>query len=283
MGCGEKLSTRAQTTDPLHPGMVWVAPGQYSLGAGAIYPEEGPRRLASSPGFWIGAREVTAAEFAKFVQATGYVTLAERGPDPRQYPNVPKSELRPSSAVWKAEQGWSLKPGVNWRMNKDPRLPVVHVAFEDAMAYAKWRRADLPTADEWEIAARGGLRDRKYAWGDSLLDGAKYRANTHQGEFPDHDSGADGFAGLAPVGSFPPNGYGLFDVAGNAWELTKTPGPPDEASGQATVVAKGGSFLCSPNSCARYRPAAWVPITLDSTSEHVGFRVIVRLEAEKSR
>jgi formylglycine-generating enzyme required for sulfatase activity len=269
--------------------MVLIPKGSYDLGAGDIYPEEDPARKVQSEAFYIDRHEVTNAEFSKFVKATGYETTAERNPDPKEYPGADPANLAPGSACFMAADDthnlndrWEYKLKADWKhpegpgSEAKPNYPVVHVTSEDAAAYAKWAGKDLPTQDEWEIAARGGLVDKKYAWGDDLMPDGKYLANTYQGKFPTKDEGKDGHAGLASAGSYPPNGYGLYDMIGNVWELTKTEAPFDKTANKAAVWAKGGSFLCADNYCARYRPSAKIPVTVDTSTNHIGFRCVVR-------
>jgi formylglycine-generating enzyme required for sulfatase activity len=216
------------------------------------------------------------------VDATGYITFAER-------PGKSSSDPPPGSACCKVAQSldkltdrWTFMEGANWKHphGKNSSIegkssdPVVHLTFEDAMAYAKWAGKDLPTQDEWEVAARGGLVNKTYEWGDVLVESNHWKANVYQGEFPKNDTGEDGYKGISAVQSFSPNGYGLYDMTGNAWELTKDDAPVDAQSGQPCHWAKGGSFLCAPNYCARYRPTARIPLTIDTSTEHVGFRCV---------
>ena len=308
--------------DPAHPraGMLHLPGGAFAMGAAALRPEEGPPRPVRLKGFWIDRTEVTNADFARFVAATGYQTLAERPLDPRAYPGLSPDQRRPSSLVFvgadagsrsKADeeggpaQWWRVIPGANWRHPDGPgsaitgreAWPVVHVAWADAMAYARWLGRDLPTEAEWEYAARGGLAGKRYVWGDRPQDPAHPRANTWQGAFPAVDSGQDGYkARAAPVGCYRPNGFGLVDMAGNVWEWTRDwfkPGLDDAATveigGPPQVraldpaepnipkhVIKGGSFLCSDDYCFRYRPAARTPGPPDTGASHIGFRTVLR-------
>lgn len=302
--------------DPAQPtaGMVKIAGGEFLIGAAPVRAEEGPARSVRLDGFWIDRTEVTNAAFARFVAATGYKTLAERPLDPARYPQLTAEQRRPASLVFVGEmavdqgdpsQWWRVVPGADWRHPSGPGSnirgkdgwPVVHVAWEDAMAYARWLGRDLPTEAEWEAAARGGLVARKYAWGDDYQSTEQSLANTWQGVFPAVDTGADGYkAEAAPVGCYAPNGYGLNDMAGNVWEWTKdwfrpgletaetvaAGGPPqvralDPAEpGVAKHVVKGGSFLCSDDYCFRYRPAARTPGPPDGGASHVGFRTVLR-------
>jgi formylglycine-generating enzyme required for sulfatase activity len=219
--------------------MRWIAGGIFRMGADNAYPEEAPVHTVTVSGFWIDEYAVTNADFAEFAAATGYRTVAERPLDPATYPGVDPKLLKPGSAVFFMPTGtvnladvrsrWAYVPGANWRHPEGAgstiegceQHPVVHVAFEDAAAYAAWAGKDLPTEAEWEFAARGGLDGALFCWGNEFKPGDRYMANTWQGLFPFHDQGLDGFAGRSPVGSFPPNGYALYDMAGNVWEWTK--------------------------------------------------------------
>ena len=283
----EKLATQSQG------GLRWVPGGSYRLGGPALRGEEGPERIVSLPGFWIGQTEVTNAQFARFVAATGYKTLAERPPDPRDYPGVPAARLVPSSLVFVglAEGGpWRVMPGADWRHPEGPgsslsgrmQRPVVHIGQADALAYARWAGGDLPSEDEWEVAARGGLVRARYSWGDAAPGGEgglKPRANVWQGAFPVEDKGGDGYrARLAPVACFPANGYGLYDMAGNVWEWTRSPIPEAMRVGadRGAHLIKGGSYLCADNYCYRYRPAARSAGPADGGASHIGFRIVKR-------
>lgn len=277
--------------DPAHirAGMVKIKGGTFLMGAAALRPEEGPARPVKVGDFWIDQHEVTNADFAKFVKATGYVTEAERPLDPKLYPGLTPSQMRPSSLVFVgAEPGvdrgdpsawWRVIPGADWRHPKGPgsnikgreTLPVVHIGYEDALAYARWLGRDLPTEAEWEYAARGGLAGAPYVWGQQKTPGGQPQANTWQGVFPSIDAGGDGYkASAAPVGCFKPNGYGLFDMAGNVWEWTK-----DQVPGGQRLI-KGGSFLCADDYCFRYRPAAREVGPPDTGASHIGFRTVIR-------
>ncbi|MDB5433442.1 MAG: gliding motility-associated lipoprotein GldK [Caulobacter sp.] len=303
--------------DPAHPkaGMVAIPAGVYRMGAAGERAEEGPARTVRVKAFWIDRTEVTNADFARFVAATGYRTLAERPLDPAAYPGLTPDQRAPSSLVFVAAQPgvdrsdpaawWRIVRGADWRhpMGAGSSIagrdawPVVHIAWDDAMAYARWLGRDLPTEAEWEYAARGKLDGKRYAWGDANPKAGPARANTWQGIFPVEDSGADGYkAQPAPVGCYAPNGYGLVDTAGNVWEWTKDwfkpglepaaaeeqGGPPQlrandpDEPGVPKHVIKGGSFLCSDDYCFRYRPAARSPGPPDSGASHVGFRTVWR-------
>jgi formylglycine-generating enzyme required for sulfatase activity len=305
---------------PPSPGMVWVPGGTFTMGSDDHYPEEAPAHSVGVEGFWIDRTTVTNDDFAAFVKATGHVTLAERPPDPAVYPDAQPELLVAASSVFRKPrrpvdvrdpyQWWSWVPGADWRHPRGPQSslkgvgdhPVVHVAFDDAAAYAAWAGKDLPTEAEWERAARGGLEGAEYAWGDELTPGGRHMANVWQGEFPMVNLVEDGWEYTAPVRSFPPNGYGLFQVSGNVWEWTTdwyqdhtaavtrpccTADNPRGATREASVdgsdpaaiprrVMKGGSHLCAPNYCRRYRPAARMAQAVDTSTSHLGLRCIVR-------
>src|SRR6476661_7005464 len=221
-----------------HAGMQWIPGGTFLMGSDVHYPEEAPAHRVAVGGFWIDTRAVTNKEFGRFVGATGYVTVAERAPDPADYPDADPALLNPSSSVFvkpphRVDLGnpynwWTYIEGAQWRHPQGPnssiqRLadhPVVHVAWADVEAYAEWAGKELPTEAEWEFAARGGLDGAPYAWGDELTPGGRPVANTWQGEFPWQNEKLDGYEGTSPVGVFPPNGYGLYDMCGNVWEWT---------------------------------------------------------------
>jgi formylglycine-generating enzyme len=330
MGWRDKMSSMAsqeitQTQAPAD--MLWIPGGTFLMGSEDFYPEEGPVHEVSIDGFWMDRHAVTNKEFARFVDATGYVTIAERELNPADYPGAPLENLVPGALVFKKSPGpvdlkdyrnwWVWTPGTSWRHPLGPRSsitgieqhPVVHVAYEDAEAYARWAGKELPTEAEWERAARGGLEGKKFTWGDEHFPDGKALANAWQGEFPWQNLLVDGFAGTSPVGSYPPNGYGLFDMAGNVWEWTSDwyvrhhaneivqacCGPAENPritspqksydQGQPQIriprrVVKGGSHLCAPNYCLRYRPAARQPQMIDTGMSHIGFRCIMRgLEA----
>jgi sulfatase modifying factor 1 len=287
------------------PGMAWIPQGTFAMGSEGFYPEERPVREASVEGFWIDVHPVTVAAFRRFVKATGYVTLAERTPDAADYPDAQPDQLVAGSIVFRGTRGpvalddhhvwWEYVPGACWRSPEGRgsdaytrgRHPVIHIAYEDAMAYSGWAGRELPTEAEWERAARGGLEGATFPWGDDPLPGGRYMANTWQGEFPWRNLGLDGHLGTSPVGSYPANGYGLVDVAGNVWEWTADdftlPGAPgpccahDHGDGEiGRKVIKGGSHLCAPSYCLRYRPAARQGQAIDSSTSHVGFRCVLR-------
>lgn len=270
-------------------GMITIPAGDYQVGSDRYYPEEAPIRQVSFDSFQIDHAPVTNAEFLQFVDATGYQTVSERPPDPALYPDLPPEEQIPESVVFlpppptvdRSEplSWWALIAGADWRHPQGPETsldglmqhPVVHVAFEDACAYADWAGKRLPTADEWEVAARGGLVDQDYAWGAEKSPDGRWLANVWQGPFPWDNKETDGWFWTSPVGSFPANGYGLVDVCGNVWEWTSTPFAVP-AGEQERRVIKGGSFLCADNYCHRFRPSALMGQTLDTATCHMGFR-----------
>ena len=270
-------------------GMVAIPAGDYQVGSDRFYPEEAPVRQVSIASFEIDLAPVTNAEFQQFVDATGYQTVSERPPDPTLYPDLPPEEQIPESVVFlpppptvdRSEplSWWALIAGADWRHPQGPdtsldglmQHPVVHVAFEDALAYADWAGKRLPTADEWEVAARGGLVDQDYAWGSEKTPDGRWLANVWQGPFPWDNKETDGWFWTSPVGSFPANGYGLVDVCGNVWEWTSTPYAVPQGEQERRVI-KGGSFLCADNYCHRFRPSALMGQTLDTATCHMGFR-----------
>jgi len=298
--------------------MVAIPGGRYRIGSDTAYPEERPVHQVELDGFLIDATPVTNADFAAFVAATGHVTFAEIPPRAEDYPGALPEMLYAGSLVFQKTSGpvdtrdwsqwWDYRRGADWRHPTGSGSsivgleahPVVHVAYADALAYAAWAGKDLPTEAEFEVAARGGLLDSAYAWGDELAPGGKHMANTWQGRFPFENSLEDGFETTSPVGSFPPNGYGLYDMIGNVWEWTqdwyaprhagdapkaccvpKNPRGPmagtlDLSAPIPQKVLKGGSFLCAPSYCQRYRPAARHAEAVDTSTCHVGFRCVVR-------
>ena len=306
--------------------MVRVEGGEFTMGSDRHYPEERPARRVSVDGFSIDRAPVTNERFARFVAQTGFVTLAERPPDPAMYPGAPPENLQPGSMVFTPPGGpvnlhhpsnwWAWTPGADWRHPLGPpstidgleQHPVVQVAHEDAEAYCAWAGVGLPTEAEWEYAARGGLDGAEFTWGDEDTQETEPVANTWQGRFPWENTQLDGWPGTSPVGSYPPNGYGLFDMAGNVWEWTADwySATPGEASGSpccvprnprggaedesrdprqpqfpiSRKVVKGGSHLCVRSYCFRYRPAARQPQMIDTGQSHVGFRCVVRGEPE---
>ena len=286
--------------------------GEYLLGSDTHYPEEGPVRWERVADFRIDAYPVTNRRFQEFVEATGYVTIAERPPHPHLYPGARPQDLVPGSLVFVMSDGpvdlgdfrnwWSWVPGANWRrpLGPDSSLegledhPVVHVAYPDAIAYTRWRGMRLPSETEWESAARGGLEGADFTWGDLDTQETAPRANTWQGRFPYENTELDGWTRTSPVGYYEPNGYGLYDMTGNVWEWTSTPyyepshrggccGPPRNASTTRSAdgpfpyrTIRGGSHLCTTQYCFRYRPAARQPQTIDTSSSHLGFRCVSR-------
>jgi sulfatase modifying factor 1 len=320
-------SLQLAETAPESPGdnMVWVPGGGFLMGSDQAYPEESPTHQETVDGFWIDRYTVTNEEFGKFVDASGYVTTAERVPKAQDYPGALPEMLVAASVVFlKPKQRvdlrnhynwWVYVPGADWRHPEGPesslkdraRHPVVHISFEDAEAYAKWIGKELPTEAEWEFAARGGTDGATYAWGEEMTPGGKHMANTWQGEFPWQNLREDGYEGVAPVGQFPPNGYGLYDMIGNVWEWTTdwyTANHParkgccsgavpkgdreasyDPAQPEIKIprkVMKGGSYLCAPNYCRRYRPAARMAQPVDTSTCHLGIRLIRRTSQEQA-
>jgi formylglycine-generating enzyme required for sulfatase activity len=275
--------------------MTWIEGGSFTMGSDRHYPEERPARVVSVSGFWIDPTPVTNREFARFVAATRYVTVAERSPATGstlfQWPNSPARQH--GTPAW-----WALVPGADWRHPAGPdssikgldNHPVVHVAWEDVRAYAFWADLCLPSEAEWEFAARGGLEGMEFAWGNELMPCGRHRANIWLGNFPYHDHGGDGWRGTSPVGVYPPNGYDLYDMIGNVWEWTSDwwtarfdrqcrlccSAAPTSAGQVARKVLKGGSHLCGPNHCRRYRPAARHSQPIDSGAGHIGFRCALR-------
>jgi sulfatase modifying factor 1 len=287
--------------------MVYLAGGNFLMGSNSFYREERPVRPAHVDGFWIDIYPVTNADFRRFVDATGYVTYSERPPNPAMYPDADPALLVPGSLVFRKPDRpvslrdnlawWEYRPGADWRHPLGPQSslagrsdhPVVHIAYEDALAYASWCGKELPTEAEWEFAARGGLEGKAYPWGDAANPEGRFLANTWQGRFPYEDIAEDGYPGTSPVDAFPPNGYGLFDMVGNVWEWTASrydavPDPSQQScchssagnDSSTRMTVKGGSHLCAPNYCLRYRPSARQGETVDSSTCHIGFRCIVR-------
>jgi formylglycine-generating enzyme required for sulfatase activity len=302
--------------------MALVPAGTFLMGSEDFYPEERPVHRVEVDAFWMDRRPVTVAQFRRFVKATGYVTLAERAPDAADYPDADPALLVPGALVFRPTRGpvdlrdvanwWNWVPGARWDRPEGPgsdtytraKHPVVHVGYEDAEAYAAWAGKALPTEAEWERAARGGLEGATYAWGDEEAPDGTFMANFWQGEFPWQNLGRDGFMGTSPVGSYAPNGFGLYDMTGNVWEWTSdffTPRHADEAAKACCVpqnprvtsdaesfgagapgehiprrVVKGGSHLCAANYCLRYRPSARQGEPVDTSTSHIGFRCIAR-------
>jgi formylglycine-generating enzyme required for sulfatase activity len=301
--------------------MAWIPGGTFLMGSNDHYPEEAPAHYATVEAFWMDKAPVTNEQFNRFIEATGYLTVAERPLNPDDYPGAKPEMLAPGSIVFKKPPGrvdlrnhfdwWTYALGASWRHPMGPgsslkkgmaRHPVAHIAYEDAEAYARWAGKELPTEAEWEYAARGGLEGAAYTWGNEFAPNGKMMANTWQGEFPVVNLLTDGYERTSPIGSFPPNGYGLYDMAGNVWEWTtdwyqergkiansccanfNPKGGEKEASIDSRTpeiriprkVLKGGSYLCAPNYCLRYRPAARIAQQIDSGTCHQGFRCIVR-------
>jgi formylglycine-generating enzyme required for sulfatase activity len=275
----------------------WIEAGSFRMGSNVHYPDEAPVRDVTLGGFWIDTHQVTNRAFTEFVAETGYVTVAERPLDPADFPGAPAENLQPGSMVFTRTPGpvdlrhmsqwWTWTPGACWRHPEGPHAtladradhPVVHVAYEDATAYAAWAGRRLPSEAEWEYAARGGLESAAYTWGDHPEPEDERLANYWHGEFP--WQAAPGYGTTTPCGSFPANGYGLFDTAGNVWEWTSDwyggseQASLDPAQPQFAVprkVVKGGSFLCADSYCLRYRPAARRPQMIDTGMSHIGFR-----------
>jgi sulfatase modifying factor 1 len=304
-------------------GMRRLAGGVFAMGSERFYPEEAPVRQVRVDPFWIDETPVTNRDFARFVAVTGHRTLAEIAPDPADYPGMPPELALPGSLLFQPTPGpvdlrdftqwWTFAFGVDWRHPLRPDSdvedlldhPVVHVAYVDAEAYAAWAGKSLPTEAEWEFAARGGRDGAEFAWGDTLTPGGAILANYWQGAFPHENLLLDGWGRTSPVGEYPPNGHGLFDMIGNVWEWTSDwwsqPQTEDKARGHCCVpanprggteaasvdpctphvpigrkVLKGGSHLCAPNYCQRYRPAARHAQPIDSSTSHIGFRCVVR-------
>lgn len=304
--CGEEASEDSQTAEPacIHAsGTVPIEAGKYPVGSNLAYPEEGPSQTVQVSDFWISRTEVTVGQFAKFVEATGYTTVAERPVDPETLDGMALSEeqrahfLSPGGAVFDPSRSssagdhnwWIYTPGANWQVPEGPgqrtaktNEPVTQIALEDARAYAKWTGGRLPTENEWEVAASFGSS------GDNSKTTAPENANTWQGVFPVVNQESDGFAGVSPVGCFPPNEAGLYDVIGNVWEWTddtyrpnrSAVGSDDEREAQSAGsnalqgTIKGGSFLCAPNYCMRYRPSARQAQEAGLGTNHIGFRIV---------
>lgn len=306
--------------------MAWIPEGGFHMGAADFYAEERPVTAVRVDGFWMDPAPVTSGDFARFVEATGYVTVAERDLVAEDYPGLDEADLAAGSLVFTQTRGpvdldnpgnwWRFVRGTNWREQLAfPDHPVVHVAYEDANAYADWIGKSLPTEAEWEYAARGGLDGATYPWGNDFCPDGKAMANTWEGDFPWRNTERDGYTRTSPVATYPPNGYGLFDMAGNVWEWTQdwwsashegVEFPCCGSVGQGTAlrtirqtnprggpeydsfdpsqpgiriprkVLKGGSHLCAPSYCLRYRPAARIPQMIDTATSHIGFRCVVR-------
>ncbi|MCD2184491.1 formylglycine-generating enzyme family protein [Rhizobium sp. GN54] len=306
----------------IKPGMVWIPGGTFIMGSDGHYPEEAPAHPVAVDGFWMDEAPVTNRQFFAFVKATDYVTFAEKRLLARDYPGAPQKNLRAGSLVFTSptvpiqgssiSQWWIFTRGANWRrpLGRKSSIgnildhPVVHVAYCDAEAYAAWAGKALPTEAEWEFAARGGLDQAEFAWGNELIPGGRHMANIWQGSFPLQNLLSDGYERTSPIRSFPPNDYGLYDMIGNTWEWTAdfwTTRHPEAAAKACCIpsnprstdisgsidpaqvelgiprrVLKGGSHLCAPNYCRRYRPAARHAQEIDTTTSHVGFRCVIR-------
>jgi formylglycine-generating enzyme required for sulfatase activity len=306
-------------------GMVWVPGGEFSMGSESaadslcrlpgVTRDAQPIHRVYVDGFWMDATEVTNAQFAAFVKATNYLTIAERTPTRAEFPQARPEDLVAGSTVFTPSlkavpltnplQWWRYVKGASWRHPTGPssdlrdrdKYPVVHIAFEDAQAYAKWAGKRLPTEAEWEFAARGGAAGQLYAWGNELRPHGQHQANIHEGTFPVNDTGEDGFAGIAPVAQFPANPYGLFDIAGNVWEWTsdwyhpdyyarlaaqgvaRNPSGPDSSFDPSEPdlpkrVQRGGSFLCTDQYCTRYMVGTRGKGDVSTGSNHLGFRLV---------
>src|SRR5215475_14374360 len=306
----------ASAPGPAPEGMVWVPGGTFWMGCDTCgMPDAAPSHLVTFDGFWMDRTPITNAQFEKFVKATGYKTIAERRPNPKDFLGAPAEKLVPGCAVFTPPaqdvslddpySWWRYVPGANWKNPEGPGSsikgredhPVVHIAWEDAMAYAKWAGRRLPTEAEFEFAARGGLDRKYYAWGDELKPGGKWMANIFQGRFPSKNTGEDGYLSTSPVTAFPPNNFGLYDVAGNVWQwcsdwyrpdyfeklaaqgVVKNPKGPDsgfdpQEPGVPKRVQKSGSFLCSDQYCERYLVGSRGKGAVDSGGSNTGFRTV---------
>jgi sulfatase modifying factor 1 len=325
---GPTIPNAGTTPEPAPEGMVWIPGGEFSMGAvdplGKDANAVGMQATTDSrpihrvfvDGFWMDKTEVTNRQFEAFVKATGYVTVAERKPRAEDFPGVPPENLVAGSVVFSPPdhavplddhfQWWAYVPGANWRQPAGPgsnlkgreQHPVLHVAYEDAEAYATWAGKRIPTEAEWEFAARGGLAGQVYPWGNDFLQYGHWMANTHQGHFPDQDTQADAYHGAAPVAHYPANGYGLYDMAGNVWEWTsdwyrpdyyatlasaggvaRNPqGPADSVDpsepGVAKRVHRSGSFLCTEQYCSRYMVGTRGKGEPSTGTNHLGFRLV---------
>jgi len=317
-----------QTTPPVTApeGMVWIPGGEFSMGSTSsseslcglpgVTQDALPVHRVYVDGFWMDKTDVTNEEFDKFAKATGYITVAEHVPTHEEFPTAPPENLVAGSVVFTPPdhpvplnnhyQWWNYAKGANWRhplgaesdLKGKEKYPVVHIAYADALAYAKWAGKRLPTEAEWEFAARGGLAGKLYFWGDELKPNGKWMANIYEGQFPIKDTGDDGFAGLAPVAQFPPNRYGLYDMAGNVWQwcedwyrpdyyaqlsqtngVARNPQGPENAFDPAEPtehkrVHRGGSFLCTDQYCTRYMVGTRGKGEVSTGSNHLGFRCV---------
>ena len=332
-GFAPTIANTAPPPGPAPDGMVWIPGGEFSMGAAdppgmndvgmQATTDSRPIHRVYVDGFWMDKTEVTNEQFAAFVTATGYVTVAERTPRAEDFPGAPPENLVAGSVVFSPPdhavplndhfQWWSYVKGANWRHPLGPesdlkdreQYPVVHIAYEDAVTYARWAGKRLPTEAEWEFAARGGLTGQVYPWGNEFQKDGKWMANIHQGHFPDQDTGADKFLGIAPVAQFPANGYGLYDVGGNVWEWTSdwyrpdyyaqlaaaggvarnpqgpdTPFDPSEPT-EKKRVHRGGSFLCTDQYCSRYMVGTRGKGEVSTGTNHLGFRTVRSPESRK--
>jgi len=328
-GSSSFLRTAANKSQPPGPapaGMVWIPGGEFSMGSTAdteslcgqpgLTRDALPVHRVYVDGFWMDTTEVTNEEFEKFIKATGYITIAERTPTQEEFPHAPPENLVAGSTVFTPTlhpvplndffQWWRYEKGANWRHPEGPesdlkdreKFPVVHIAYDDAVEFAKWAGKRLPTEAEWEFAARGGRAGEVYSWGNDLKSGGKWMANIYQGRFPVEDKGEDGFMGIAPVAQFPANGYGLHDMAGNVWEwcsdwyrpdayasrsdsgaAVRNPQGPESSLDPAEPTEKkrvhrGGSFLCTDQYCTRYMVGTRGKGEVTTGSNHLGFRCV---------
>lgn len=333
---GSTIESKTAAPGPAPEGMVWIPGGEFSMGAenpAACACEGGghdpmndarPIHRVQIDGYFIDKTEVTNEQFAKFIDATGYVTVAERKPRAEDFPGAPPENLVAGSTLFTPSSNpvpldshyrwWRYQPGANWRHPDGPSSdwqshkdhPVVHIAYEDAEAYAKWAGKKIPTEAEWEFAARGGEAGKRFAWGDDFRMNGKHMANTYQGKFPVQDSATDGFAGISPVAKFQPNKYGLYDVAGNVWEWCSDWYRPDtyienEKAGAARNpqgpassldpseptekkrVHRGGSYLCTEEYCSRYILGTRGKGEVSTGSNHLGFRCVMTAEQYRAR
>lgn len=332
---GPTIESKAKAPGPNPEGMVWIPGGEFSMGSedpvacacegGGHDPMRDARPIhrVQVDGYFIDATEVTNAQFAKFADATGYVTVAEHVPRAEDFPGAPPENLVAGSTLFTPTSNpvpldthyrwWRYQPGANWRHPEGPSsdwqtrkdYPVVHIAYEDAEAYAKWAGKRIPTEAEWEFAARGGEAGKRFAWGDTFRSNGKLMANTYQGKFPVQDSGEDGFAGISPVAKFQPNRYGLYDVAGNVWEWCSDWYRPDAYKDTASGVAhnpqgpsasfdpaeptekkrvhRGGSYLCTEEYCSRYILGTRGKGEISTGSNHLGFRCVMTADEYRAK
>jgi len=332
---GPTITNTVPAPGPPPQGMVWIPGGEFSMGAHdapdgddvgmQATVDSRPIHRVYVDGFYMDKNDVTNAEFTTFVEATGYTTVAERRPRLEGFPGAPAENLVAGSVVFSPPnhpvslndhlQWWDYIHGANWRHPLGPKsdlkrkdnYPVVHVAYEDAIAYANWAGKRLPTEAEWEFAARGGLAGKRFVWGDEFRPNGKWMANTHQGQFPNDDTGEDGNIGIAAVSQYPPNGYGLYDMAGNVWQWTtdwyrpdyykelaaagpvaRNPRGPNSSydpaePNQPKRVHRGGSFLCTDQYCSRYVVGTRGKGDPDTGTNHLGFRCVMTSEQYAAR